>query len=91
MVLGLLIHYFLRYKFHKNKKYYQNFLENKLKEIHKNFTDKRNFNKIIVDYIIKKLKDKNSQISKNDLFKINFWGLLIKNLGIDPDEIIKKI
>ena len=91
MLLGLLIHYFLRFKFHKNKDFYGKFFKIKLKEIQKNFSNKRNFNKSVVDYIIKNLKNNKSQFSKKDLYDLNFWGLLIKDLGIDPDEIIKDL
>ena len=91
MVLGLIIHYFLRYKFHKNNKFYKKFFNQKLKKIHKNFSYKKVFNKSIVDYIIKNIKDEESPISKKDLFNFNFWVFLIKNFNIDTDEIIKKL
>ena len=91
MILGLLIHYFLRYRFHKNKNFFRKFFKIKFEEIKKNFSNKKNFNKSVVDYIIRNLKNNDSQISKKDLYDLNFWGLLSENIGMDPDEIIKDL
>ena len=89
MLLGLSIHYFLRYKFYKSKYCYKNFFDNGIKKIQKKISPKNNFNKSIIDSIKKILKNNELQITKNDLYKSSFWNFFIKNLGIEPDEIFK--
>jgi len=88
MILGLIIHYLLRYKFYKSKNCYKSFFNKSLEKIKINFPKNKNFNKSIVDYIKENLKKEEHEISKADLYKFNFWGLLIKYLDINPDEII---
>lgn len=83
MIFGLLIHYYLRFKYFKSKICYYHFFKNKLEELKKSFSKKENFNKLIITTVNNIIKNNESTLPSNNQNKLNFWQLLLKFLNFN--------
>lgn len=82
---GLLIHFFLRYKFYKSKNRYKKFFDKKLNYI-KNFYTDNDFNKKIIDVIKEIFNERNIEVNKKNIMNEDFFYLFINNLKINLDN-----
>lgn len=86
LIIGLLIHYYLRFKYFKSKICYHHFFKNKLDELKRSFPKKKDFNKFIIDTVNNIVKNNESKIRINNQNKLNFWQILIKIIDFYRDE-----
>lgn len=87
MILGLMVHFFLRYKYFNSKICYLHFFKNRLEDLKNKFSKKKDFNKLIISAIKNIIKNKDLKIQTNNQNKLYFWRILVKFLNINPDEI----
>jgi hypothetical protein len=86
IILGVAIHYFLRYVYHKSKNRYKKFIDAKLEVIKSDFNDEELFKKEIIE-AARNIFIERGVLFNNKSIKIsNFWNLIFINLGLHIDE-----
>lgn len=82
-MLGVGIHFFLRYKFYRSKNRYKEFIENKIEELKKKYPKEKDLNDRIKESAKKIFAQRNIKLDHKNANNQEFWNLLFYNLDIN--------
>ncbi|OHD28084.1 MAG: hypothetical protein A2086_00795 [Spirochaetes bacterium GWD1_27_9] len=86
IIIGVIIHFVLKYTYYKTNKKYKEFVENGLKDIKDSFGNEEDFRKAIVDATKEIYTDKNSSLSNLTVKNSLFWTNVFIVIGIEIEE-----
>jgi hypothetical protein len=82
IIFGLIIHFYLRYRYYKSKERYKDFINSVIDEIYLSSKDK-NINKKVLGIVKNIYKDKNMEFNRDNIDKEDFWSLLFYQMEIN--------
>lgn len=85
--IGMIIHFTLRYLYHRSNKGYRKFINKKLDEIrYNNYTDEEIFNKDIIETAKNIFQENGWEFSNVSIKNSPFWHLVFIKIGIEFDD-----
>lgn len=85
IILGLIIHFFLRHKYHKSKTRYKKFIIEKMNLIKINFDNEEDFKNILIKSVNKIFNERGLEFNNIEINNSAFFNLIFVYLGLEID------
>jgi hypothetical protein len=83
IISGLIVHYILRYSFHRSKNRYKKYFTKILASLQEEIKDTEKLNAAVIDAARTVFKSRNMELNTMNLKHFVFWELLLLNLKIN--------